>query len=158
MKKVINFIVIAVLGVAFAACEKADPFVDRVVSPVLVVVQGIDGVPASGLTTEPTVPASITANAGATIKILELDKSGILDYKIGIDSIPVSGIKISYKLRTTGALVKEVTTDSKGFASLSTSWASLGVTSPKTGSSVKLIATGAYKDQQFSKYFTITGK
>lgn len=158
MKKILNFIVLVILGAAFAACEKADPFVDRVVSPVLVVVQGIDGVPASGLTTEPTVPASITADAGATIKILELDKSGILDYKIGIDSIPVSGIKISYKLRSTGALVKEVTTDSKGMANLSTSWASLGVTAPKAGSTVKLIATGTYKDQQFSKYFSISGK
>lgn len=158
MKKILNFIVLVILGAAFAACEKTDPFVDRVVSPVLVVVQGIDGVPASGLTTEPTVPASITADAGATIKILELDKSGILDYKIGIDSIPVSGIKISYKLRSTGALVKEVTTDSKGMANLSTSWASLGVTAPKTGSTVKLIATGTYKDQQFSKYFSISGK
>jgi hypothetical protein len=158
MKKILNFIVLVILGAAFAACEKADPFVDRVVSPVLVEVQGIDGVPASGLTTEPTVPASITADAGATIKILELDKSGILDYKIGIDSIPVSGIKISYKLRSTGALVKEVTTDSKGMANLSTSWASLGVTAPKTGSTVKLIATGTYKDQQFSKYFSISGK
>lgn len=158
MKKILNFIVLVILGASFTACEKVDPFVDRVVSPVLIVIQGIDGIPASGLTTEPTVPASIIADAGATIKIFELDKSGILDYKIGIDSIPVSGLKISYKLRSTGALVKEVTTDSKGMANLSTSWASLGVTAPKAGSTVKLIATGTYKDQQFSKYFSISGK
>jgi hypothetical protein len=157
MKKLINIFVIALLGAGFASCEKTDPFVARVVSPVLLLVQGSDGILSNGMTTEPTVPALITSDASVALKVLELDKTGILDYKVGIDSLPVSGVKITFKLRT-GAVLKEVQTDTKGVATLSTTWASLGLTTPKAGSSVKLTASGTYKDVSFSKYFIISGK
>lgn len=157
MKKLINIFVIALLGAGFAACEKSDPFVARVVSPVLLLVQGSDGVLSNGMTTEPTVPSLIAGDASVALKVLELDKTGILDYKVGIDSLPVSGVKITFKLRT-GAVLKEVSTDTKGVATLSTTWASLGIAAPKAGSSVKLTATGIYKDVTFSKYFIISGK
>ena len=157
MKNISKICLLAIIGLVFTSCEKADPFVARVASPVLLVVEGSDGVPASGLTTEPTVPALISSDASVKLKVLELDKSGILDYKIGIDSLPVSGLKITYKLRS-GAVLKDVQTDSKGTALLSIPWATLGVTSPKVGTSVKLTATGTYKDVTFSKYFIISGK
>ena len=157
MKKLINIFVIALLGAGFASCEKADPFVARVVSPVLILVQGSDGILSNGMTTEPTVPSLVAGDASVALKVLELDKTGILDYKVGIDSLPVSGVKITFKLRT-GAVLKEVQTDTKGIATLSATWASLGITTPKTGSSVKLTASGTYKDVSFSKYFIITGK
>ncbi|OYU67334.1 MAG: hypothetical protein CFE22_04495 [Cytophagaceae bacterium BCCC1] len=157
MKKLINIFVIALLGAGFASCEKADPFVARVVSPVLLLVQGSDGILSNGMTTEPTVPSLIAADANVALKVLELDKTGILDYKVGIDSLPVTGVKITFKLRT-GTVLKEVSTDTKGVATLSTTWASLGITAPKAGSSVKLTATGIYKDVTFSKYFIISGK
>ncbi|MCP9754407.1 hypothetical protein EGI26_04430 [Lacihabitans sp. CCS-44] len=157
MKKLINIFVITLLGAGLSSCEKADPFVARVVSPVLLLVQGSDGVLSSGMTTEPSVPALIASDASVNLKVLELDKTGILDYKVGIDSLPVSGVKITFKLRT-GAVIKEVSTDTKGVAALSTTWASLGVATPKAGSAVRLTASGTYKDVSFSKYFIITGK
>jgi hypothetical protein len=157
MKKLINIFVIALLGAGFSSCEKADPFVARVVSPVLLLVQGSDGILSNGMTTEPTVPSLIAGDASIALKVLELDKTGILDYKVGIDSLPVTGVKITFKLRT-GAVLKEVQTDTKGVATLSATWASLGIAAPKAGSSVKLTASGTYKDVSFSKYFIISGK
>jgi hypothetical protein len=157
MKKLINIFVIALLGAGFSSCEKADPFVARVVSPVLLLVQGCDGILSNGMTTEPTVPSLIAGDASIALKVLELDKTGILDYKVGIDSLPVTGVKITFKLRT-GAVLKEVQTDTKGVATLSATWASLGIAAPKAGSSVKLTASGTYKDVSFSKYFIISGK
>lgn len=157
MKKIILLIAIVSISIGFTSCEVADPFVDRVASPVLLLLEGTDGIPSNGLTTEPTIPALVSIDAGAKLKVYELDKSGILDKNIGIDSIPVSGLKITYKLRT-GAIVSEAQTDSKGVATLTVPWSALGVSNPKAGSSVKLIASGSYKDQSFSKYFTISGK
>jgi len=139
------------------SCEVEDPFVARVVSPVLVAVIGSDGIPSNGMTTEPTVTAPVAADAQLKVKVMELDKTGILDYKVGIDSIPVKGLKLAFKLRS-GTLIKEVQTDDSGVASFSSTWASLGISTPKAGSSVKLTATGTYKDVQFSKYFILSGK
>ncbi|MCP9768855.1 hypothetical protein EGI22_13090 [Lacihabitans sp. LS3-19] len=157
MKKIILLIAIVSISIGFTSCEVADPFVDRVASPVLLLLEGSDGIPTSGLTTEPTIPSLISTDAGAKLKVYELDKSGILDKNIGIDSIPVSGLKISYKLRS-GAIVSEVETDSKGVATFSATWKALGIETPKAGTSVKLIASGVYKEQSFSKYFIISGK
>lgn len=152
-----KILIISFLILGLMSCEVEDPFVARVVSPVLVAVIGSDGIPSNGLTTEPTVSAPITADAQLKVKVIELDKTGILDYKVGIDSIPVKGLKLSFKLRS-GTLIKEIQTDESGVASFSSSWASLGISTPKAGSSVKLTASGTYKDVQFSKYFILSGK
>ncbi len=153
----IKILVISLLSVVLLSCEVEDPFVARVVSPVLVSVIGSDGVPSNGLTTEPTVSVPASVDAALKVKVLELDKTGILDDKVGIDSIPVKGLKIAFKLRS-GTLIKEVQTDDSGVASLSATWSSLGISSPKAGSSVKLMASGTYKDVAFSKFFIVTGK
>lgn len=152
-----KILIISFLVLGLMSCEVEDPFVARVVSPVLVAVIGSDGIPSNGLTTEPTVSAPVTADAQLKVKVMELDKTGILDYKVGIDSIPVKGLKLSFKLRS-GTLIKEIQTDESGVASFSSSWASLGISTPKAGSSVKLTASGTYKDVQFSKYFILSGK
>lgn len=156
-KKLAFFTTIIAFSYGLISCEVTDPFVDRVASPVLLIVSGSDGVPSTGLTTEPSVPALISADAMVNMKVLELDKSGILDYKVGIDSIPVSGVTITYKLRS-GIKIKDVVTDAKGNAVFTESWSSLGVAIPKAGTSVKLIASGTYKNIAFSKYFSISGK
>ncbi len=152
-----KILIISFLMLGLMSCEVEDPFVARVVSPVLVAVIGSDGIPSNGMTTEPTVTAPITSDAQLKVKVMELDKTGILDYKVGIDSIPVKGIKLAFKLRS-GTLIKEIQTDESGVASFSSTWASLGISTPKAGSSVKLTATGTYKDVQFSKYFILSGK
>ncbi|MCA0365014.1 MAG: hypothetical protein U0V04_17020 [Spirosomataceae bacterium] len=152
-----KILIISFLMLGLMSCEVEDPFVARVVSPVLVAVIGSDGIPSNGMTTEPTVTAPVAADAQLKVKVMELDKTGILDYKVGIDSIPVKGLKLAFKLRS-GTLIKEVQTDDSGVASFSSTWASLGISTPKAGSSVKLTATGTYKDVQFSKYFILSGK
>ena len=55
--------------------EQTDMAIQRVASPVVIEVLN-------------TAPAEITAI------FYELDKSGVLDYKVGIDSIPVSGLSV----------------------------------------------------------------
>lgn len=154
--KLINKIFLLFTCTVLLSCEVSDPFVDRVASPLLVLITGENGTPTNGLTTEPTVTTKALEDPKVSIKLLELDKTGILDNKIGIDSLPVSGIKITYKLRA-GKVISEVTTDKSGSATLNASWEKLGIVSPKAGSSVKLTASGTYKEVSFSKYFIITG-
>ena len=157
MKNILKIGISLLIILTFFACEKQDPFVDRIISPLLITITGSDGIPSSGLTTEPSVTALIGIDAKVSLRFLELNKAGLLDYKVGIDSIPAKGITIAYKLRN-GTKIKDIQTNEKGIAVFESTWASLGIPAPKAGSSVKLTATGTYKDVTFSKYFTITGK
>lgn len=139
----------------FAGCEKKeDPFVDRVVAPVLVVVQGApDG---GGQTAEPVVSQPITAPVTMSIKVYELDKSGILDYTVGIDSIPVTSLAIELTKRD-GTALGTLTTDAAGMATLTKTWAELGIAAPAVGSSVSLTWKGEYKGQAFSRLSRVQG-
>lgn len=75
MKNMYKLIIGCFAVVLFAACEKeSDLLIGRTASPVLLV------------TTDGT--SSVTAF------FYELDKSGILDQTIGIDSIPVVGLSV----------------------------------------------------------------
>ena len=117
-------------------CEKEDAMVvDRVVSPVLVTVAG-----ASFTATE---PVKVTAT------IYELDKSGLLNHAVGIDSIPVTNLAITVKLNAT--TLAELTTDQSGKVNLTKTWAELGVAAPKAGNTVNLEFTGSHKGQAFTK-------
>ncbi|MGA0557804.1 hypothetical protein ACO2Q8_14200 [Larkinella sp. VNQ87] len=142
-------------GSLLAGCEKKeDPFVDRVVAPVLVVVEGAsDG---GGLTAEPVVTQKISAPVTMSVKIFELDKSGILDYTVGIDSIPVTSLAIKLTKRD-GTAIADLTTDNTGKASLTKTWAELGITAPAVGSSVSLTWRGEYKGQAFSRLSRVQG-
>ena len=117
-------------------CEKEDEMVvDRVVSPVLVTIAG-----ASFTATE---PVKVTAT------IYELDKSGILNNAVGIDSIPVTNLAIMVKVNN--ATVAELTTDQAGKVELNKSWAELGLTAPQKANTVTLEFAGSHKGQAFTK-------
>ncbi len=141
-------------SILFSSCEKSDPFVDRVVSPLLVLVETADGVPSSGLTTDPTVNASFASAASFRIRVLELDKTNILDYTKGIDSLPVA-TSLVVKFRN-GAEIGSFTSDGTGLAKIEIPWETLGITA--SGKSVSLSVSGSYKEQAFTKYFKIASK
>jgi hypothetical protein len=150
MKKII---ILCIIVSAFS-CKKADPFVDRVTSPVLVIFENPNGTVTNGLTTEPTVSASVAGDAKIIVKLYELDKTNILDFTKGIDSVAVNALPITIKLRN-GNKVSEITTDATGKSVLTTSWSSLGIATPIVGSSVSLSLSSTYKSVPFTKYFRL---
>ena len=153
MKKILFFSTI-ILAFVVASCKVDDPFVDRVVAPVLVIFEDAAG-KSNGLTTEPSVVSSASADALVTVRLLELNKDGLLDFKVGIDSIPAKSVPVTFKLRT-GTKILDVTTDDKGRSTLKVSWKTLGVATPVAGSSVLLTCSAIYKDVPFTKYFRLT--
>lgn len=144
--KILLFVAAAII---VASCKVADPFVDRVVAPVLLVFDNAIG-DGGGFTTEPTVTSKATSSATVSVRILELDKTNILDFKKGIDSIPVTGLALTLTTRA-GVKIADLTTDAKGRAIVTKTWAEFGVTAPKVGSIVTLTLSGKYKEQAFTK-------
>ncbi|MDB5241098.1 MAG: hypothetical protein JWP57_1723 [Spirosoma sp.] len=133
-----------------AGCMKvADPFVDRVIAPVLVVIDNATG-DGGGQTGEPVVSQKVAGPVMLGVKIYELDKSGILNNKVGIDSIPVTSLAIKLTTRA-GMAIGDLKTDAAGQATISKTWAELGIPAPAAGSSVSLTWTGEYKGQAFSR-------
>ncbi|GAB3175850.1 hypothetical protein [Telluribacter humicola] len=160
MKKTISYL--STLGCALAialavtSCKVEDPFVDRVVAPVLVDIVGAPfGAP---LAAEPTVAYS-AADAKVVLKarLLELDKTNILDHTKGIDSIPVANIPMKITLRT-GAPLGEVTSNASGEVTLEKTWAELGLTAPKAGNTVKISWSGTHKGVAFTRFSQIQAK
>lgn len=148
--KTAKIFLFVVAAFAVASCKVDDPFVDRVVAPVLLVFDNAIG-DGGGFTTEPTITSKATlASATLSVRIYELDKTNILDYKKGIDSIPVSGLALSVTTRA-GVKIADITTDASGKATLTKTWADLGVAAPKAGSTVSLTLTGTHKSQSFAK-------
>ena len=148
MKK-INIILSIAIASFLVSCKVQDPFVDRVVSPVLLVFDNAIG-DGGGFTTEPTVTSKVNANPSLSVRVLELDKTNILDNKKGIDSIAVKNITLTLFTRA-GAKIADLTTDDKGRAVISKTWADFGIATPKVGSSGSLTLSGKYKEQAFSK-------
>jgi hypothetical protein len=151
--------------VILASCNEEDPFVDRVEAPVLLDFDEVTGYLASGgLTSVPSVTKTVTAANYANAVVLsltvyELDKSGILDHTVGIDSIPVPGLKIIFSKRDgTGPI--EVISGSDGKVTISTTWEALGVSDVQTIATsqpaktitINLTWTGEYKNQSFARY------
>ena len=86
------------VGLLFSSCTKDDLAFDVIESPVLAVFEDMgDG--ANNLTVKAT--------------FYDLDKSGILDNAVGIDSIPVANLEISVFILA-NQLVETLTTDSNG--------------------------------------------
>ncbi|GHB56176.1 hypothetical protein [Persicitalea jodogahamensis] len=155
MKKILSYSLVLLVAVSFAACKVDDPFVDRVVAPVLVDIVGASfGAP---LSSEPTVSYATSGKVMLTARLLELDKSGILDKNIGIDSIPVANIPMKITLRN-GASLGEVTSNAQGVVSLEKTWAELGVASPKAGTVVKISWSGNYKGIAFTRLSQVQAK
>ncbi|WP_373330851.1 hypothetical protein [Salmonirosea aquatica] len=130
MKKSFSYILVVLVAVSFASCKVEDPFVDRVVAPVLVDIVGAAfGAPISA---EPTVSYPTTGSVTLTARLLELDKTNILDHTKGIDSIPVANIPMKITLRS-GASLGEVTSNAQGVVSLEKTWAELGYLPQRQG-------------------------
>ena len=136
--KYISKLFFSLFGLSFfmMSCEKEDAMVvDRVVSPVLVTISGA------------SFPAAEPVNVTATI--YELDKSGLLNNAVGIDSIPLANLAIAVKMNA--ITLAELTTDQAGKVNLTKTWAELGLATPKTGNTVNLEFTGSHKGQAFTK-------
>ena len=155
MKKT-AYILFLGLFILVSACEKKDPFVDRVISPLLFLVIDDNGVASSGLTTEPTVNSKISKDVTFSIKLVELDKTNILDHTKGIDSVAVKSLVVSLSTRS-GTKIGDLTTNDKGIATLTKSWADLGIAAPKAGTTLLLSWSGKHKDVAFTKYTRIQG-
>ena len=99
MKTIYRLMTIALLVAGTVRCsEESDMAIERVVAPVVVEV-------------EEAAPSEIKAT------FYELDKSGILDHTVGIDSIPVSNLSIEVFAASTSVGV--FTTDADGSLTVS---------------------------------------
>jgi len=149
-------ILVALSSLLLASCAKVDdPFVDRVAAPVLIVVDNAIG-NGGGLTTEPTFTSKAAAPVTMQVRIYELDKTNLLDYTKGIDSIPVASLSLKLTTRT-GAAIADLTTDAKGVATLTRPWSDFGVATPRAGTTVALTLTGKHKEQAFAKLMRVQG-
>ncbi len=97
------------------------------------------------------VNVKVDAPVALAASIYELDKSGLLNNAVGIDSIPVAGLTITL-LRRDGTKVGDLTTDAAGKVQLAASRSDLGVAAPKAGSSVGLSWSGQHKGQTFTRF------
>lgn len=167
--KYIQQIKVALCGLALSvfliSCEEEDPFVDRTAAPVLLVFDEVTGYLASGgLTSVPSVSKTVTAATYTqpvtlSLSVYELDKSGILDYTVGIDSIPVAGVAMTFSLRN-GTSPIEAVSDAEGKVMITTSWENLGVTDvativaskPARSITIPLLWKGSHKGISFSRY------
>ena len=138
------------------SCKEEDPMLDRVVSPVLVDIVGAPfGAP---IASEPTVAYAATdAQVTLSARLLELDKTNILNNAIGIDSIPVPNVVIKISMRT-GASLGDVTSDANGLVTLVKTWAELGIPAPKAGSITKISWSGTYKGIAFTRLSQVQAK
>ena len=152
-----NYIILffALISIAsFTSCEKEDPFVDRVVAPVLVVLKSDAGAKTDGFTTDPTVSSSFSIEKTKVgIELYELDKTGILDNKVGIKNIPAPSVPLSLKIRG-GNEIAKLTTGADGVAMIEVPWSTLGISAK--GKSVSLELSGTYKEVSFTKLFKLS--
>lgn len=125
----------------FSCVDAEDLATPNVASPVLVMLQGASF--------EATAPVSVVG------RFYELDKSGILDHTVGIDSIPVAGLQIRVFINQTEE-VGSVTTDGSGRIVFEQSWSNLGLSNPRQNNSVRLEFAGVHKDVPFRSYHNVT--
>lgn len=158
-------LIILLVTSLLTSCEEEDPFVDRTVSPVLIVFDETVGyLSGGGLTSVPSIVKPVTAlnynePVVLSLSVYELDKSGILDYTVGIDSIPVSNLAMTFTKRD-GTLPLEGVSDSDGKLSITTTWQALGVanaeaiaTAPAARSiTIPVSWKGTHKGQSFMRY------
>ena len=163
------------LTCAFSSCKEEDPWVDAAAAPVLVDIVGAPfGYPQEK---QPTVNYDSSAQELVlSARLLELDKTNMLDNTKGIDSIPKANIpiKITYEINkvvkkdtirmstqtfifTADALkangvFEEVTSDANGLVTLKTSYKTLGFVGnriQRKGDVIKLTWSGTYNGMSF---------
>ena len=94
-----NIFLFLLTGILLAACSKDDLAFDIIESPVLVLFESQGDAQPGMLKIKAT--------------FYDLDKSGILDHTVGIDSIPVANLPVKIFVFE-NELVGEVTTDAQG--------------------------------------------
>ena len=170
-------IVLLALTFGFVSCKEEDPFLERVVAPVLVDIVGAPfGAP---IASTPSVAYdSSMKELVLTSRLLELDKTNILDNTKGIDSIPVPNvaIKVAYDLTKSvkegnlkfngqtftftaetyksAGMLGEVTSDANGVITVKTTYAALGLTGnriQRKDDIIKLTWTGSHKGIAFTR-------
>lgn len=119
------------------AVELATP---NVASPVLVVLEG-GAFPADG-------------EVGVSAAFLKLDKSGILDQDVGIDSIPVPDLEITLYVSEDEEIGTWVT-DLEGKVMINATWEDLGLSPPVSGEQVVMEIAGSYDNIAFRKYHAV---
>lgn len=144
MKKYINkvsfLIAFAALAYLTSCVEGVELATPNVASPVLVMLQGN--------VFDASAPVSVQG------RFYELDKTGILNQNVGIDSIPVSGLQIKVFINQTEE-VGMVTTDKTGTIVFEQPWTSLGVASPASGRQIRLEFAGTHKNVAFRQYHNV---
>lgn len=144
MKKSFNICLalalVSILSFTQSCVEDEDLVTPNVVAPVLVLLEG----------------TSFGAESPVTVgsKFLELDKTNILDYTKGIDSIPVPNLNIAVFINNTTE-VANLVTNTDGDAELVISWTDLGLPEAETGDQVQLEFAGTHKNVAFRKYHTV---
>jgi len=158
----------AALAITMASCKVEDPFLDNNVAPVLVDIVGAAfGAP---LSAKPSVSYPLASNTVTlSARLLELDKTNILDHTKGIDSIPVAGVKITLTYRTlikpsvyaTGT-IGEFTSDANGLVTIPTSWDKFSITKGDASTPAALLSdlswTGTHKGIAFTRLSQIQAK
>ena len=159
---------LAIMALAVTSCKVEDPFLDNNVAPVLVDVVGAAfGAP---LSAKPSVTYPLTSpSLTLAVRLLELDKTNILDHTKGIDSIPVPNVKIALTFRTevkpnvfvTGT-IGEFTSDANGLVTVPTTWDKFSIQKASGGNAAVLISnlawTGTYKGITFSRQSQVQAK
>ncbi|MCE6989295.1 hypothetical protein [Dyadobacter sp. CY323] len=164
-----------ILGIS--SCEVEDPFLDNNVAPVLVDISGAAfGAPFAG--TPSVAYDSSKQELTLTSRLLELDKTNILDHTKGIDSIPVANIKIAIAFDLTKTVKKDtlkfngqtfifspetfkasgklgdITSDGNGVVTIKTTYKALGLVGnriQRKDDIIKLTWTGTHKGIAFTR-------
>jgi hypothetical protein len=153
LKKIYVYLLGACVLTLLAACQKEeDPFVDRVAAPVLVVIQNAKAgyLAGGGLYAEPVVAAKVNEPVVLSAKLFELDKSGLLNNAVGIDSIPLANLSVTLSIRS-GNKVADIVSDSEGAITVTKTWEELGLAAPKKGNTISLDWSGEYKGIAFAR-------
>ena len=157
------------LSLGMVSCKEEDPFLDRDVAPVLVDIVGAAF--AAPLASKPSVSYPISSpSITLSARLLELDKTNILDHTKGIDSIPVPNLKITLSFRTlikapnvyvTGT-IGEFTSDANGLVTVPTTWDKFSIASATATTPAILLSdiywTGTHKGIAFTRQSQIQAK
>lgn len=167
----------AALTLGFVSCKVEDPFLNSSVAPVLVDIVGAPfGAP---IASTPSVPYdSSKQELTLTSRLLELDKTNILDHTKGIDSIPVANIRIAIAYELTKTVKKDtlkfngqiytfaaevyktsgkfgdVTSDANGVVTIKTNYKALGLEGnriQRKDDIIKVTWTGTHKGIAFTR-------
>ena len=175
--KTLSFCLTAAFAVVLASCKVEDPFLNRDVAPVLVDIVGAAfGAP---IASTPTVSYdSSKQELTLTSRLLELDKTNILDHTKGIDSIPVANLNVTVAFTLSKVIKKDtvkfkgntyfftaenfsksgelgkISSDANGVVSVKTTYKALGLEGnriQRKDDIIKLTWTGTHKGIAFTR-------